>query len=148
MNLIECVKNLLSKDEYMDEFNGVHIDYTDNSNENTGLFLTSDNKLKEDVLGGMTRKATFTIYRNVYNATDSERIQNSTFILGLSAYLESLENTDIQFDYFIGKNEKRNAYITKIECSNGMLFKYLNGNPGMGAQYMLQLTVNYEVNPE
>ena len=29
----------------MDEFNGIHIDYTNNKDLNTGLFLTNDSKI-------------------------------------------------------------------------------------------------------
>lgn len=148
MNLIETIQSIFTKGDFMDDFNGMHIDYTNNNGKDTGLILTNDSKVKEDLLGNITRRAQFTVYRNVYNASDYERLQNSTFILELSSYLESLnyDENRFLFDYNIGKEErKNNAFIKSLQCSNGMMFRYLNGNPNEGAQYMLQLTATYVV---
>ena len=128
----------------MDEFNGIHIDYTNNKDLNTGLFLTNDSKIKSDVLGNVTRQANFAVYRNVFNANDKERIENSSFILDLANYLENLSFDGIEFDSRVG-DETYKSVITSITCSNGMMFQYLNGSPTMGAQYMLQVQVIYQI---
>lgn len=128
----------------MDEFNGIHIDYTNNKDLNTGLFLTNDSKIRSDVLGNVTRQANFAVYRNVFNANDKERIENSSFILDLANYLEDLSFDGIEFDSKVG-DEMYKSVITSIQCSNGMMFQYLNGNPTLGAQYMLQVQVTYQI---
>lgn len=145
MNLIKTVQKIFTAGEFMDEFNGMHIDYSNNNDGNTGLFMSDDHKVSEDLIGNVTRQATFTIYRNVFNANDVERIQNSNFIMELGAYLENLSNQNITFDYKVGKSIEKKGVIKNINCSNGMMFQYLNGAPGRGAQYMLQIQIKYEV---
>ena len=138
------MQKILSKGKYMDEFNGIHIDYTNNKDLNTGLFLTNDSKIKSDVLGNVTRQANFAVYRNVFNANDKERIENSSFILDLANYLEDLSFEGIELDIKVG-DEMYKSVITSIQCSNGMMFQYLNGNPTLGSQYMLQVQVTYQI---
>lgn len=145
MNLVETIKKIFTEREFMNEFNGMHVDYSNNNEEDSGLFLTNDRKISEDIVGNVKRQASFTVYRNVYSLSDAERIQNSAFILELSAYLESLSDEKITFEYKIGKEKEKTAYIDTISCSNGMVFQYLGNNPGNGAQYMLQLNVIYVV---
>ena len=129
MNLVETIKKIFTDREFMNEFNGMHVDYTNSEEYDSGLFLTNDRKISEDI----------------YNLSDAERIQNSSFILELSAYLESLSDERISFKYKIGKEKEKTAYIDDISCSNGMVFQYLGNNPSNGAQYMLQINVTYVV---
>lgn len=99
MNLVETIKKIFTDREFMNEFNGMHVDYTNSEEYDSGLFLTNDRKISEDMIGNVKRQASFTVYRNVYNLSDAERIQNSSFILELSAYLESLSDERISDQY-------------------------------------------------
>lgn len=146
MNLVETIKNVFQNGPYMELFKGMQVDYSSNANGNTGLFLSGDTFVSEDLIGNVTRRATFTAYWNIMNATDSKRLENSTLMLELEGYLESFRDSNIGFDYSIdGGKTKQQGVIQNIQCTNGMLFRYLNGNPSQGAQYMLQLAVDYQI---
>ena len=146
MNLVETIKNVFQNGPYMELFKGMQIDYSSNANGNTGLFLSGDTFVSEDLIGNVTRRATFTAYWNIMNATDSKRLENSTLMLELEGYLESFRDSNIGFDYSInGGKTNQQGVIQNIQCTNGMLFRYLNGNPSHGAQYMLQLAVDYQI---
>ena len=146
MNLVETIKNVFQNGPYMELFKGMQIDYSSNANGNTGLFLSGDTFVSEDLIGNVTRRATFTAYWNIMNATDSKRLENSTLMLELEGYLESFRDSNIGFDYSIdGGKTNQQGVIQNIQCTNGMLFRYLDGNPSKGAQYMLQLVVDYQI---
>lgn len=146
MNIIERMKEIISNAPNMAQFtNGVHVDFTDSEPENFGLSSTGDIRIKEDVLGNQTRQHTFVLYAVNQTLNDYDRLANSTFLLELSNYLESLKwelvTTEIN-------SEQLKGVILKIECANGMLFQMQSENITDGCMYQLQISALYTVERE
>lgn len=143
MNILEKVKEILTEYPKMSEFcNGIHTDFTENKPGNFGLYPNGDTVLKTDILGGQKRKHSFVLYANNQSFNDFERIANSTFLLELAYWLETVKNVPITVT--VG-NEEREGIITKMSSANGMMFAAPTGDINDGVTYQLQIYAEYKV---
>ena len=143
MNILETVKEILTEYPKMSEFcNGIHTDFTENKPGNFGLYPNGDAILKTDILGGQKRKHSFVLYANNQSFNDFERIANSTFLLELAYWLETVKNVPITVT--VG-NEEREGIITKMSSANGMMFAAPTGDINDGVTYQLQIYAEYKV---
>ena len=143
MNILEKVKEILTEYPKMSEFcNGIHTDFTENKPGNFGLYPNGDAVLKTDILGGQKRKHSFVLYANNQSFNDFERIANSTFLLELAYWLETVKNVPITVT--VG-NEEREGIITKMSSANGMMFAAPTGDITAGVTHQLQISAEYKV---
>ncbi len=143
MNILEKVKEILTEYPKMSEFcNGIHTDFTENKPGNFGLYPNGDTVLKTDILGGQKRKHSFVLYANNQSFNDFERIANSTFLLELAYWLETVKNVPITVT--VGTKE-REGTITKMSSANGMMFAAPTGDINDGVTYQLQIYAEYSV---
>lgn len=143
MNILEKVKEILTEYPKMSEFcNGIHTDFTENKPGNFGLYPNGDTVLKTDILGGQKRKHSFVLYANNQSFNDFERIANSTFLLELAYWLETVKN--VPMTVTVGA-EEREGTITKLSSANGMMFAAPTGDINDGVTYQLQIYAEYKV---
>lgn len=143
MNILEKVKEILTEYPRMSEFcNGIHTDFTENKPGNFGLYPNGDTVLKTDILGGQKRKHSFVLYANNQSFNDFGRIANSTFLLELAYWLETVKNVPITVT--VG-TEEREGTITKMSSANGMMFAAPTGDINDGVTYQLQIYAEYSV---
>ena len=134
MSIIEAMQAAL---ESFPRINSLHIDYNENAPDNFGLYPTGDRLVKEDILGNQKRQHTFILYADFQSFNDYDRLQNSGTLLALQAYLEryAVDNTIAV----------ESGALTKITCSNGMLFSIPDGNMNSAVRYQLQITADYTI---
>ena len=145
MNVIQKIKDLLSECSILDDFNGVHIDYTEGETGEAGLFSNGASKIGEDLIGNPKYRITFTLYTGLQSATDYDRIQNSDLLLRLTYYLDRIKNIAITEDV---NGTEYPGEITRISCANALLFDYPYGDPNQGVRYQLQISVDYRIDIE
>ena len=146
MNIIEAVKKKLGDYPKMSEFsNGINVDFTENVPGNFGLYSTGDALIKKDILGNQKRKHNFVLCANNQSLNDYERLANSTFLLELNYWLETVKN--IPITVLVDEVEKRGR-ITKMYGANGMLFAVPTGDINSGVTYQLQIYAEYTVESE
>ena len=133
-SIIEAMQAAL---ESFPRINSLHIDYNENAPDNFGLYPTGDRLVKEDILGNQKRQHTFILYADFQSFNDYDRLQNSGTLLALQAYLEryAVDNTIAV----------ESGALTKITCSNGMLFSIPDGNMNSAVRYQLQITADYTI---
>ena len=134
MSIIEAMQAAL---ESFPRINSLHIDYNENAPDNFGLYPTGDRLVKEDILGNQKRQHTFILYADFQSFNDYDRLQNSGTLLALQAYLERYA-----VDNAVATD---NGALTKITCSNGMLFSIPDGNMNSAVRYQLQITADYTI---
>lgn len=141
MNIIETVKQLLTDCELITEFTqDVHVDFTNDEPTNFGLSSIGDTLVKTDILGNQTRKHNFVLYAVKQSYEDYDRLANSTFLLDLTYYLETIKGIEITAT--IGGVEKQGT-IKSLSCSNGMLFDIPTEELNDGITYQLQIYADY-----
>lgn len=144
MNIIELVKSILQDFPKINEVcNDIHIDFTDNTSDSYGLSSIGDALLAEDILGNQRRQHNFLLYAVFQSVNDYDRLNNSGTLLELQLWLErqaqhqKIENTV--------SNEHLTGELTKLTCSNGMLYAIPENNLNSGVQYQLQITAEYKI---
>lgn len=144
MNIIELVKSILQDFPKINEVcNNIHIDFTDNTSDSYGLSSIGDALLAEDILGNQHRQHNFLLYAVFQSVNDYDRLNNSGTLLELQLWLErqaqhqKIENT-------VG-DEHLTGELTKLTCSNGMLYAIPENNLNSGVQYQLQITAEYKI---
>lgn len=148
MNIIELVKKILTDYPKIEEFtNKIHVDFTKNDDVNFGLSSTGDTKVKEDILGNQARRHSFVLYAINQAFNDYDRLSNSTFLLELSYWLESLDENSYDLDVVVD-NVKRKGKLKSVECANAMLFQIPTGDINDGCMYQLQIYATYTVERE
>lgn len=146
MNIIELVKQLLTDYPGIHAFsNDVHVDYTDDTPTNYGISSTGDTLIKEDVLGNQTRQHNFVLYAVNQSFNDYDRLANSTFLLELGYYLETVQGQQIQVT--IGGVEKIGKLLS-ISSANGMIYAIPTGDINDGITYQLQIYAQYKLESE
>lgn len=143
MNIIELVKSVLMKFPKINEVcNDIHVDFTEDSPTNYGLSSTGDALLSEDILGNQKRQHTFALYAVYQSQSDYDRMANSGTLLELQYWLEkSVSGQTIGVGADVGR-------LTKLTCSNGMLYQIPNENLNDGVLYQLQITAEYKIESE
>lgn len=145
MNIIEQVKQILTDCTLVKQFTqDIAIDFTSNETGDFGLFSNGDTKLKEDVLGNQTRQHNFVLYATNQSFNDFDRLQNSTFLLDLSMWLESVNGQEVSVTI---NNVKYSGEITKMWSANGMAY-HTPQDISAGVTYQLQIYAQYKLKKE
>lgn len=142
MNVIETVKELLTNYDKMDEFNGVHIDYTESENNVCGMFPVGPTKTGEDIVGNSKYKVLFEVYAQKESFDDYNRLQNSGFLSQLTYHLNSLKNISVTETI---EGEEKTGRIKSIDAGNALLYDIPTGDINDGIRYQIQITVNYVI---
>lgn len=146
MNIIELVKQTLTDYPKISEFtNEVQIDFTTSDPTNFGISSTGDALLKGDVLGNQTRQHNFVLYAVNQSFNDYDRLANSTFLLELAYWLETIKGQEIIA--VIGNKEKKGKLLS-LGSANGMLFSIPTGNIHDGVTYQIQIYAKYKLESE
>ena len=144
MNIIELVKSVLQDFPKIGQF--IHVDYSDSTPEDFGLYPTGDALIKEDILGNQTRQHSFILYAVFQSFNDYDRLINSGTLLELQMWLEKQANN--QEISITVDNKIYTGELTKLTCANGMLYNIPDGNTNDGVQYQLQITAQYTIESE
>lgn len=143
MNIIEKVKDILTNFPRIGDVVGdIHIDFTDTEPTSYGLSSVGDELVKEDLLGNQVRKHGFLLYSTFSSINDYERLDNSTALLELSAWLGQQKGQPVET--IIG-GQTYTGKITKLTAANGMLYSIPQENVLDGVQYQLQIAAEYTV---
>ncbi|MGN0506637.1 MAG: hypothetical protein ACI4FZ_08755 [Lachnospiraceae bacterium] len=146
MNIIETVNQLLTDCPLIQEFtNDIHIDFTTNETGDYGLFSNGDTKVKEDILGNQTRQHNFVLNATNQSFNDFNRLQNSSFLLDLAYWLETVKGQEVTAEI---NGVKYSGAITKLWSANGMMYQVPNGNIADGVMYQLQIYAQYKLKKE
>lgn len=144
MNIIELVKSILQNFPKINEVcNDIHIDFTDNTSDSYGLSSIGDALLAEDILGNQRRQHNFILYAVFQSVNDYDRLNNSGTLLELQLWLEQQAQNQIVENTI--DNKKLTGELTKLTCSNGMLYAIPENNLNSGVQYQLQITAEYKI---
>ncbi|RDU21938.1 hypothetical protein [Anaerosacchariphilus polymeriproducens] len=146
MNVIEVVKQMLTDYPKITEFtNDIHVDFTDSEPTNFGLSSTGDQLLSEDILGNQIRQHNFVLYAVNQSISDYDRLANSTFLLDLSYWLETVKGQEIETTV----NEQiKTGKIVKMSSANAMLYEIPNGDINGGVTYQVQIYAQYTLESE
>lgn len=125
--------------------NKLNVDFQGEECENYGLYSVNDTLLKSDILGNQTRQHSFILSANYQSLNDYDRLNNSGVLLGLQLYLESKK--DVVFEIMID-GQICKGKITKINCSNGMLYEIPLENETCAWRYQLQISAEYTIESE
>lgn len=143
MNIIEQVRHILTECPLIEQFtNHVHMDFATNESGCFGLFSNGDSKLKEDILGNQQRQHNFVLYAVNQSFNDFDRLQNSSFLLDLSYWLDMVKGQEVTASI---NGQTHNGTITKLWSANGMLYDYPTGNVKDGVRYQLQIYARYNL---
>lgn len=144
MNIIEKVRDILQSFPKISEVcNEIHIDFADPEPTSYGLSSTGDSLVTEDVLGNQKRQHSFLLYTTYSSINDYERLNNSTALLELSAWLSTQTPAEVET---VIDDETYTGEITKLTAANGMLYDVPQENELDGVQYQLQIIAEYTVN--
>ena len=144
MNIIELVRKILTECPLMGQFtNHIHVDFTENTDGNFGLYATGDSLVKEDILGNQERQHSFVLYAHYQSLNDFDRMSNSTFLLDLAQWLETVEGYEIRET--VNGIEKTGELIS-LTSANGMLYGVPTGDMNDGVTYQLQIYARYTLN--
>ena len=145
MNIIEQVKQILTDCELVKQFTqNIQIDFTSNATGDFGLFSNGDTKVKEDILGNQTRQHNFVLHATNQSVNDFDRLQNSTFLLDLAQWLETVKGQKVEATI---NNVKYSGEITKLWSANGMAYQ-MPQNISEGVTYQLQIYAQYNLKRE
>lgn len=120
----------------------IHIDFAESEPDSYALSSTGDELVAEDILGNQKRKHTFIFYSVWQSQSDYDRLSNSGVLLGLHQWLE-MRGRGIEVTSTID-GVQYGGEITKLTCSNGMLFAIPPELSG-GVQYQIQITAEYKI---
>jgi hypothetical protein len=140
VNIIEVLQSAL---ETFPKINDLHIDYNENAPDSFGLYPTGDRLITQDIIGNQKRNHNFILYADFLSFNDYLRLQNSSTLLELHYWLEHYADGQ-EVTAIIGENEYIGE-LTKITCSNGMLFSIPDGNMNTAVRYTLQIAVEYTI---
>jgi hypothetical protein len=140
MNIIETIQAALASFPKIDE---LHIDHNDDAPDNFGLYPTGDRVVVQDIIGNQIRNHNFILYADFLSFNDYLRLQNSNMLLELQYWLEHYADGQ-EVTAIIGENEYIGS-LTKITCSNGMLFSIPDGNMNAAVRYTLQIAAEYQI---
>lgn len=144
MNIIELMRSILqSFPKINDVCNEIHIDFTDETATNYGLSSIGDTLLKSDVLGNQTRQHSFILYAVYQSYNDYDRLNNSGVLLELQLWLE---RNAIGQEVTVTVGDKAlKGKLTKLTCSNAMVYAIPNNNTNSGWQYQIQIATDYKI---
>lgn len=145
MNIIEFIREkLLEFPKIAEVCNTVHVDFTEDKEENYGLSSTGDTLLAEDVLGNQRRLHNFVLYAVYQSMNDYDRMNNSGVLYELQLWLEKQaqqQTLSVTVDGI-----ERIGRLDKISVANGMLYQIPNENNLDLVRYQLQIGAQYFLN--
>ena len=141
MNIIELMQNIAKSFPKLNDV--LHIDYTTPSTDSYGLSPTGDTLIKSDILGNQERQHTFILYAVYQSVNDYDRLANSGLLLELQLWLEKQAKGQM-LTVTVGDNELAGE-LTKITCTNGMLYEIPNDNLNSNVMYQMQITAQYKI---
>ena len=144
MNIIELMQSIVMSFPKLNDV--LHIDYTTPDADSYGLSPTGDTLIKSDVLGNQERQHTFILYAVYQSVNDYDRLANSGLINELQLWLEKQANGQT-LTVTVGDNELAGT-LTKITCSNSMLYDIPDSNLIGNVMYQLQITADYKIESE
>lgn len=146
MNVIELTKSIISSYPKISDFtNNINTDFTDSEISNSGLYSTGDSLISEDVLGGQKRQHNFVMYSNNQGFNDYERLSNSSFLLDLAYWLETVKGNEIEVEI---DGKKKKGIVTGITTANGMQYAIPTGDINDGITYQIQIYTTYTLESE
>jgi hypothetical protein len=145
MNVIEVVRQILTDYPKISDFisEDVHIDFNEEKDHNYGLSSTGDSLIKSNIWGDQERTDNMVLYATNQSANDYDRLQNSTFLLDLGYYLETVKGQEVTAT--INGNDMRGS-IQSISVANGMAWG--KSSDGQLITYQLQIKVTYTLESE
>lgn len=145
MNVIEAMRQVLTDYPNISDFiNGdVHIDFNEEEDHNYGLSSTNDSLLRKDILGNQTRTNNMVLYATNQSANDYDRLQNSTFLLDLGYYLETVKGQEVTATI---NGVEMIGSIQSVSIANAMAWG--KSEDGQLITYQLQIKVNYTLESE
>ena len=145
MNVIEVMKQVLTDYPKISDFisSEVHVDFTEDTDHDYGLSSTNDSLLKKDILGNQTRTNNIVLYATNQSVNDYDRLQNSTFLLDLGYYLETVKGQEVTA---IIDNVEMAGSIQSVSVANAMAWG--KSEDGQRITYQLQIKVNYTLESE
>lgn len=147
MNIIELVKTILNQYPRISEIcNDIHVDFLDDTATNYGLYPTGDTLLNKDILGNQLRQHSFMLTAVYPSASDYDRLNNSGVLLNLHYWLE--QQADGQQITAETDDKIYTGTLTKLTCSNGMLYSIPEESLIKGVQYQLQINAQYQIESE
>lgn len=145
MNIIEVVRQILNDyPNISDLISGeVHIDFNEESDHNYGLSSTGDSLIKSNICGDQVRADNMVLYATNQSANDYDRLQNSTFLLDLGYYLETVKGNEITATI---NGVPYTGEIKNVTIGNGMAWS--KSQDGQYLTYQLQIKVTYSLERE
>lgn len=145
MNVIEVMKQVLTDYPKISDFisSEVHVDFTEDTDHDYGLSSTNDSLLKKDILGNQTRTNNIVLYATNQSINDYDRLQNSTFLLDLGYYLETVKGQEVTATI---NNVEMTGSIQSVSVANAMAWG--KSEDGQRITYQLQIKVNYTLESE
>lgn len=145
MNVIEVVRQILTDYPNISDFisGAVHIDFNEEEDHNYGLSSTGDSLIKTNIWGNQVRTDNMVLYATNQSANDYDRLQNSTFLLDLGYYLETVKGQQVTATI---NNELFTGEIKEVSSGNGMAWS--KSEDGQYITYQLQIKVTYTLERE
>lgn len=145
MNVIEAMRQVLTDYPNISDFisGEVHIDFNEEEDHNYGLSSTNDSLLRKDILGNQTRTNNLVLYATNQSANDYDRLQNSTFLLDLGYYLETVKGQEVTATI---NGVEMIGQIQSVSIANAMAWG--KSEDGQLITYQLQIKVNYTLESE
>lgn len=145
MNVIEVMRQILTDyPSISDLISGdVHIDFNEESDNNYGLSSTGDSFIRSNIWGDQVRTDTMVLYATNQSANDYDRLQNSTFLLDLGYYLETIKGNEITATI---NGVPYTGEIENVTIGNGMAWS--KSQDGQYLTYQLQIKVTYSLERE
>ena len=145
MNVIEAMRQVLTDYPNISDFiNGdVHIDFNEEKDQNYGLSSTNDSLLRKDILGNQTRTNNMVLYATNQSVNDFDRLKNSTFLLDLGYYLETVKCQEVTATI---NGVEMVGSIQSVSIANAMAWG--KSEDGQLITYQLQIKVNYTLERE
>lgn len=145
MNVIEVMRQILTDyPSISDLISGdVHIDFNEESDNNYGLSSTGDSLIKSNIWGDQERTDNMVLYATNQSVNDYDRLQNSTFLLDLGYYLETVKGNEITATI---NGVLYTGEIKNVTIGNGMAWS--KSQDGQFLTYQLQIKVTYSLERE
>ena len=145
MNVIEVVRQILNEYPNISDFisGEVHIDFNEESDHNYGLSSTGDSLIKSNIWGDQERTDNMVLYATNQSVNDYDRLQNSTFLLDLGYYLETVKGNEITATI---NGVLYTGEIKNVTIGNGMAWS--KSQDGQYLTYQLQIKVTYSLERE
>lgn len=141
INVIEVIKQVLTECPLISQFtNEIHTDFTDEEEHSYGISSIGDSLVKKDILGNQTRQNNLVLYSVGSSINDYERLENSSFLVDLGIYLESIKGISITQEL---NDTELQGELLSIRCNNAMAWEM--SEDGQFIKYQLQLQAKYKL---